>query len=117
MSDATNLSINQRVRLVREALHITQREFSTLLSLSGGYIGGVEANLREVNGRLIKLIVSEFSVSEEWLTKGTGEMFIPDTDEKFAKLLSLFKELPGKYQDVVLKMIDILRQAESADAT
>jgi transcriptional regulator with XRE-family HTH domain len=96
-------------------MHITQREFSTLLSLSSSYIGGVEANLREVNGRLVKLIVSEFSVSEEWLTRGTGEMFIPDSDEKFAKLLSLFKELPGKYQDVVLKMIEILRQAESEE--
>jgi transcriptional regulator with XRE-family HTH domain len=113
MSDATNITINQRVKLVREAMHITQREFSLLLSLSGGYIGSVEANLIKVNGRLIKLIVSEFSVSEEWLTRGTGEMFIPNTDEKFAKLLSLFKELPGKYQDVVLKMIEILRQAES----
>jgi transcriptional regulator with XRE-family HTH domain len=113
MSDATNISINQRVKLVRKAMHITQREFSSLLSLSGGYIGGVEANLREVNGRLIKLIVSEFSVNEEWLINGTGEMFTPNTDEKFAKLLSLFKELPGKYQDVVLKMIESLRQAES----
>jgi transcriptional regulator with XRE-family HTH domain len=113
--DAATLSVSQRIKRVREALQLNQRDFSTLLSLSSGYISGVETNVRPVNARLIKLIVSEFSVNETWLASGEGEMFIRNSDEKFAKLLSLFKELPAKYQDVVFKMIEMLRKVDEGD--
>jgi transcriptional regulator with XRE-family HTH domain len=101
-------SINQRVKQVREALELSQRNFSSILALSNGYIGGVEAGIRKVNGRLIKLIVSEFGVNETWLITGEGKMFTQNPDEKFTKLVSLFKELPPKYQDVIYQMIEVL---------
>ena len=99
-------AINQRVKQIREALDLSQRNFSTILSLSSSYIAGVETDIRKVNGRLIKLIVAEFGVNETWLTTGTGEMFAQNPDEKFTKLVGLFKELPPKYQDVVYQMIE-----------
>ncbi|GHV87060.1 hypothetical protein AGMMS50255_3560 [Spirochaetia bacterium] len=101
-------SINQRVKQVREALELSQRNFSSILALSNGYIGGVETDVRKVNGRLIKLIVSEFGVNETWLCTGEGEMFTRNPDEKFTKLVGLFKELPPKYQEVVYQMIEVL---------
>ncbi|MDR3200646.1 MAG: XRE family transcriptional regulator [Spirochaetales bacterium] len=76
-------------------------------------MGGVEAEAREVNDRLVKLIVGQFGVSETWLRTGTGEMFVkPADNEKSAKMLSLFNDLPPKYQDVVLGVIDLLRKAK-----
>jgi transcriptional regulator with XRE-family HTH domain len=108
MMDGT---INQRIKLLRENLELNQRDFSNLLSLSGGYIAGVEVNLRPANNRLIKLIVSEFGVSEEWLRSGTGEMFsVKNNTEKSARLVSLFNDLPPKYQDIVLGVVDLLRK-------
>jgi transcriptional regulator with XRE-family HTH domain len=108
--DDAGVSINQRVKRVREALELSQRNFSTLLALSSSYIAGVETGIREVNGRLVKLIAAEFSVSEEWLTTGRGGMFSQKADEKFTKLVCLFKELPEKYQEVIFQMIEILRK-------
>jgi hypothetical protein len=35
-------------------------------------------------------------------------MFAQNPDEKFTKLVGLFKELPPKYQDVVYQMIEAL---------
>jgi transcriptional regulator with XRE-family HTH domain len=101
-------SINQRIKQVREALELSQRNFSLILSASHGYIAGIETGIRKVNGRLIKLIVSEFGVNETWLTTGEGEMFTQNPDEKFTKLVGLFKELPPKYQEVVYQMIEVL---------
>jgi transcriptional regulator with XRE-family HTH domain len=109
-------SINQRIKKVRAALRLNQREFSKLLSLSGGYIAGIEAEVRKVNGRLIKLIVSEFGVNEEWLVAGTGEMFsTPDLNGKSSRLVSLFNDLPPKQQDVVFGVIDLLRKTKDTD--
>jgi hypothetical protein len=35
-----------------------------------------------------------------------------NSDEKFSKLLSVFKELPPKYQQVVFKLIEALRKVD-----
>jgi transcriptional regulator with XRE-family HTH domain len=101
-------SINQRIKRIRETLELSQRSFSSVLSLSHSYIASIETNSREVNGRLIKLIVSEFAVNENWLLTGEGEMFSQDPDEKFTRLVSLFKELSPKYQELVYQIIGIL---------
>jgi transcriptional regulator with XRE-family HTH domain len=106
-------TISQRIKLLREALDISQREFSKLLSLSAGYISGVEINSRPVNDRLVKQIVSEFGVNEEWLLKGRGQMFSKkNTDDRSARLLALFNDLPHEYQDAVFGVIDVFRKAK-----
>jgi transcriptional regulator with XRE-family HTH domain len=108
--------INQRIKELREKLGLNQRDFSNLLSLSGGYIAGIEVNIRKVNNRLIKLIVSEFGASEEWLRSGKGAMFAEKkTNEKAVRILSLFNDLPPHYQDVVLNTIESLRKANEIE--
>ena len=109
-------TINQRIRQVRVALELNQRNFSTLLSLISGYIAGIEAEVRAVNGRLIKLIVAEFGVSEEWLKTGNGEMFnSPKVDEKSSKLIRLFNDLTPKYKEALFGIIDILRDLKNKE--
>lgn len=105
-------SVNLRIKQVRETLELSQRNFSMALSISHSYIAGIETEVREVNGRLIKLIVSEFGVNETWLQYGEGEMFLQNPDEKFTKLVSLFKELSPKYQKLIYQIIDVLLKAD-----
>jgi transcriptional regulator with XRE-family HTH domain len=109
-------SVNKRVKELREKLGLNQRDFSKLLSLSGGYIAGIEVNLRKVNDRLIKLIVAEFGVNEDWLRTGNGEMFTENRhNEKAARIISLFNDLPSHYQDVILGTIELLRIAKDTE--
>jgi transcriptional regulator with XRE-family HTH domain len=111
-----DFSINQRIKELRGKLGLNQRDLSTLLSLSSGYIAGIEVNLRKVNDRIIKLIISEFGVNEEWLRFGNGEMFMKKkTDEKAVRIISLFNDLPLHYQDVVLGTIELLRKANDIE--
>jgi transcriptional regulator with XRE-family HTH domain len=100
--------INQRIKRIRETLGLPQRTFASVLSLSHSYIASIETNSREVNGRLVKLVVSEFAVNESWLLTGKGDMFSQNPDEKFTKLVSLFKELSPKHQELVYQIIGIL---------
>ena len=109
-------SINQRIKDLRKKLGLNQRDFSQLLALSGGYIAGIEINMRNVNDRLIRLIVSQFGVNEEWLRFGKNEMFTKKkTDEKAVRILSLFNDLPPHFQDVVLGTIELLRKANETE--
>jgi len=108
--------INQRIKELREKLKLNQREFSKLLSLSGGYIAGIEVNLRKVNDRLIKLIISQFGVNEDWLRLGKGDIFSKKkTDEKTVRILSLYNDLPSHFQAVVLGTIELLRTANEEE--
>jgi len=110
--------VNQRIKELREKLGLNQRDFSKLLSLSGGYIGGIEAKCRRVNDRIIKLIVSEFGINEEWLRFGNGEMFAEkEGNERAARIVSLFNDLPPHFQEVVLGTIELLRKANDVERT
>ena len=86
------------------------------IAFSGGYIAGIEVNLRKVNDRIIKLIVSEFGVNEEWLRFGNEEMFAESkNNEKTARIASLFNDLPPHLQEVVLGTIELLRKANDTE--
>jgi transcriptional regulator with XRE-family HTH domain len=111
-----DFSINQRIKELRKKLGLNQRDFSKLLSLSDGYIAGIEVNMRKVNDRIIKLIISEFGVNEDWLRFGNGDFFSEGkTDGKAARITSLFNNLPPHYQDVALGTIELLRKANEIE--
>jgi len=111
-----DFSINQRIKELRKKIGLNQRDFCKMLSLSTGYIAGIEVNSRKVNDRLIKLIIAEFKVNEEWLRYGNGEVFIEEkNNEKAARISSLYDDLPPHYQDVVLGTIELLRKANEIE--
>jgi transcriptional regulator with XRE-family HTH domain len=115
MKQASELSVNHRIKQVRETLKLSQVQFSRVISLSGGYLAGVETEKRKVNDRLIKLICSSFNVNSEWLKTGEGPMFNGNSDEKFTKLVSLFKELGPQFREYILKQIDLLLEIQDKD--
>jgi transcriptional regulator with XRE-family HTH domain len=108
-------TINKRVRRVRNSLDMTQSGFSRVLSLSGGYLAGVETGKRKVNDRLVKLICTSFKVNEEWLRTGNGEIFSEKIDESFIKLVSFFKELTPKYREYLLGEIKLLLEIQARE--
>jgi hypothetical protein len=72
--------------------------------------------LRKVNDRLVKLIVSQFGVNEEWLRFGNSGMFTSKkVNEKAIRIISLFNDLPSHFQDVVLGTIELLRKANETE--
>ncbi|GHV85385.1 hypothetical protein AGMMS50230_09930 [Spirochaetia bacterium] len=109
--------INRRIKELRKTLNMTQVSFSQVISLSSGYLAGIETDKRKVNNRLIKLICSSFKVNEIWLREGTGEVFAEAGDELFSKLTGLFRELEKRYQDYIFREINLLlkMQEESAE--
>ena len=103
-------AINERIREIRSALELSQTKFSSIISISSGYIAGIETGRIRVNDRLIKLICHSFNVNEAWLRYGNGEMFleIVTEDIRFNNLVNTVKALPPKYQDFLFKILDML---------
>lgn len=106
------MTINQRIKELRAKLGLSQAKFAKAISISNGYIAGIELGNRNVNDRLIKLIVSAFNVREEWLKSGEGDVFNEQPNQLAELAYSTFKELKPEYQEYILKQIDQLLEIQ-----
>lgn len=109
------MSINQRVREVRKTLGMSQAKFAKVLSMSNGYIAGIELEHNKVNDRIVKLMHFTFNVSEEWLKTGEGAMFEEEPDPTMELASSTFRKLKPVYQEYILKQIDQLLEIQDKE--
>jgi transcriptional regulator with XRE-family HTH domain len=105
------MTINERIKQVRKTLGLSQTEFAKAVFISNGYIAELESNNRNVNNRIVRLISLSFGISEAWLKTGEGRMFFKTPDEKLQRMISLFNELPPKFQDYAMVQIEQLLAA------
>ncbi len=68
------MGIGDRIRFLRKELGLNQTEFAQRLLITQSGIAANERGSRGVDDRTIKLICSEYGVSETWLRTGEGEM-------------------------------------------
>lgn len=85
------MSINDRVREVRNALNLTQKEFGQKVTLAQTYLSQIEKGDRDVTEKIQKLICLQFGVNEEWLQTGNGEMFVGDDNALLSQLAKQYR--------------------------
>lgn len=72
--------MEERLKLLRKSLKLTQAEFGNCLGLARNTIANYEIGNRKLSDAVLKLICKTFSVNYLWLTEGKGEMFeTPDS--------------------------------------
>lgn len=69
--------MNERIKEVRKALHMTQAAFAGRVGVKQQTIAMLEAGNSNPSEQLINGICREFRVNEEWLRTGAGDMFVP----------------------------------------
>lgn len=69
------MTINERIKLLRKALKLTQTEFGEKVAIAQGHLTNIETGKRDVTDKNIKIICLEFNVNENWLRTGEDEMF------------------------------------------
>ena len=75
--------MNERLKLLRRHLDLTQQEFADKIGMKRNTIANYETDRNEPSNSVISLICKEFNVNEKWLRAGEGEMFLtlPPEDE------------------------------------
>lgn len=69
------MTSNERLKEIRKEVGLNQTEFAERIGMKQSNLSAIELNKKPVLDRTIKLICSEFNVSEHWLRTGEGEMF------------------------------------------
>lgn len=76
------MEFKDRLKALRKAKGLTQKEFADALRVSRSNIASYETGKNELSGAVISLICKTFSVSEVWLRTGNGNMFSENAREE-----------------------------------
>ena len=83
--------MNERVKELRKALHLSQSQFGEVVGVSNTAISKIEQHENKLTEQMIKIICSQFKVNHEWLVHGTGEMFRAFPNSLLEQLTEEFK--------------------------
>lgn len=92
--------MNERIKKLRKYLHLTQEEFGDKLGIKKSAVSKIEKGENGVTDQMIKLMVKEFGVNEDWIRTDNGDMF-PEFDRTaaIAKLADvMMTEVPDSFK-------------------
>lgn len=73
--------MNERLKELRNSLGLSQEEFGERVGIkSRAHISLLENGTRNLTDRVMSDICREFSVNEEWLRSGQGDMFVQPSE-------------------------------------
>lgn len=78
--------MNERVKELRKALNLTMEKFGDRLGVKKTAISRIESGINNLTDQMLKLICREFSVNEDWLRTGSGEMFVVTRSDYIEKI-------------------------------
>lgn len=104
----------ERIKSVREALHLSQREFGEKLGVSRDVISNIEYGRVRPKRLLLQHLCQMYKVNEHWLETGEGEMFdeYSEVECKLNEALAIFKSLRPEFQDYALEQIRKLAELQ-----
>ena len=98
------MDVNERVKILRKILGLTQKEFAQKLGKSLRAIQKWEAKERNIPDSALRLISQTFGVSYEWLKEGKGEIWTKEPEvtindlEVIEYIIRKLKELEEEYE-------------------
>ena len=103
MAKAEFEGLGERVKELRSALGLSQRQFARKIFVSQTLVNEVELGKRKIQLRILHLIAYQFKVNIEWLKQGTGEMFnAPPPDARLEYIIEIYHKLDRPLQDYLL---------------
>ena len=70
-------SLNERIKAVRKAAGLNQKDFGTKIGIGMSAVSLLESGTNNPSDQTLRLICSEFGISRRWLETGEGEMIDP----------------------------------------
>jgi len=103
-----------RIKLVRETLNLSQREFGKKLGVSRDVISNIEYGRVQPKKLLLQHMCQQYQVNEHWLETGDGEIFNKglEADGRLDEALSILKTLRPEFQEFALEHIRRLAELQ-----
>jgi len=109
--------VNERLKAIRTALKLSQRDFSKGIFLRQSSYARIEQGKISVNERIIELVCSKYNINRSFLKDGKGKMFSGNPpDVKLEHLNQIFKQLNNLFQDyLIIQAKELLKVQQKYD--
>lgn len=99
--------MNERIKELRKTIGITQQELADKLGLKRNTIATYEIGKAIPSDRVISDLCNKYSVNEEWLRSGNGEMFKQPSDEvgHYVEDLLEYDGVGNPFYDIIIEMM------------
>ena len=94
--------MNTRIRELRKALGLSQKDFAQKIGLKQNAISYMEKTGATVTEQNIKAICSQFDANEHWLRTGSGDMFLGN-EKRQKEFFDIFDALSPALQEYLIK--------------
>jgi DNA-binding XRE family transcriptional regulator len=105
-------AMNQRMKMVRGALGMTQANFAESADIGLGVIKNIDSNRTEPNDHFYNVLCARYNINRTWLETGEGEMFVEmSRAEKIGRFVAdVLEDEPDSFRR---KLIDILIELDA----
>ena len=105
-------AMNQRMKMVREALGMSQANFAEGADIGLGVIKNIDSNRTEPNDHFYNVLCARYNINRAWLETGEGEMFVEmSRAEKIGRFVAdVLEDEPDSFRR---KLIDILIELDA----
>lgn len=104
--------INERLKSIRQALGISQQEFSNALGLEQGSYSGIESGKKgSVTKQTAMLLELVYNVNMEFLYNGVGEMIKSDANENKTSPINVDSDLNTIEMERKIKRLEVAMDA------
>ena len=110
--------MSNRIRMIREALKLSQREFGEKLGVSRDVISNIEYGRVPPKELMLRHICELYNVNRHWLETGEGEIFKADPAEvsRYDEAFKIFKSLRPDFQEYALGQIQKLAELQDKNS-
>ncbi|MGL5257011.1 MAG: helix-turn-helix domain-containing protein [Proteocatella sp.] len=119
------MTINERIKLIRQNSGLNQKLFSNELGISQGGVSWMEKPGNNISDQSKKMICAKFHIHEEWLETGNGDMYVQSEKDivellvkqyhmslEQKKLMEIFLSMSEEKRDAVSKaFFDVIEAA------
>lgn len=107
------MTINQRIKKLRQKLGQSQATFARNLCLSNGHFATIELESCKASERVVKPISRTYGINEDWLLAGEGNMYQDPSVAGTEQIMKMFRELKPEYQEYMLSLVEKLMQVQN----
>jgi transcriptional regulator with XRE-family HTH domain len=97
--------MKDRIRAIRKQYNLTQEDFGKKIGMLNSGVSRLESGQATPTEQTVRLILSEFPVSEGWLRDGIGEMLSDDRAARKQRLRDGFNKEGDPFKDWLLDQV------------
>lgn len=108
--------MKDRIKRIRSENHLSMESFGKKIGISKSSVSLLESGKNSPSDQTILLICREFSINEEWLRTGNGEMLIDYPEDEIAKLVTdlLMDGQDNTLYSMILSIMTVYKKSSPA---